>query len=62
VNSVTTPAATARDVQLPVVQAQVEVGDQRRDGAERLERRRQEISFDGLGGYLDDLADRPPTT
>src|SRR5262245_7892617 len=51
--------APARDVQLTVVEAQVQVRDQRRYRAEWLERWRQQVRVSGLCGYLDHLAHGP---
>ena len=51
--------APARDVEVPIVQAEVDVGHQRRHSAERLERRRQQVRVGRLGGDLNDLLRLP---
>ena len=55
------PAGTPRGhVQGPVVDGQVDVGDQWRYRAERLQHRRQRGSVGRLRRYVDHLRDRPP--
>src|SRR3954468_4387631 len=51
--------APARDVEEAVVDRQVYVGDQRRDGSERLEGWWQEVGVGRVGGGRDGLF-RPP--
>src|SRR5580704_5733378 len=51
--------AETRDVQKFVVEAQVDVGNQRRHRLERLERGRQQAFIGGLGGDFDHLANFP---
>ena len=51
--------APAGDVEEAVVDRQVDVGDQRRDGSERLEGGWQEVGVGRLGGDRDHLV-RPP--
>jgi hypothetical protein len=51
--------APARDVEEAIVEREVDVGDERRDGLEALEERRQLRRVGGLGGDGDDLLDRP---
>ena len=51
--------APARDVQVAIVHREIDVGDERRDGLESLEERRQLLGVGGLGRDLDDLLDGP---
>ena len=51
--------APARDVEHAVVDGEVDVGDQRRDGAEGLQRGRQQLRVRGLGRDRDHLVARP---
>ena len=51
--------APARHVQHPVVDRQVDVGDERRNGPEPLQERRQHLGFGWLGWDGDHLLDPP---
>ena len=51
--------APAGNVEEAVVHRQVDVGDQRSDGLEALQHRRQQVGIGGLGRDLDDLFHRP---
>ena len=53
------PVPQQDDVEEPVVQRQVDVGDQRRHGAEALQQRRQQVRVGRLGRNLDHLPDAP---
>jgi hypothetical protein len=53
------PRAPARHIQEAIVQGEVDVGHQGRDGAEVLQDRREPIGVRRLRRDLDDLADRP---
>ena len=55
------PRAPAGDVQEPVVEREIDVGDQRRHGLEALQQRRQLFGIGGLGGDLDHLSNLPRT-
>src|SRR5689334_13308750 len=51
--------APAGDVEVPIVQAEVNVRHQRRHGAEGLQRGRQQVCAGWLSGNLDDLLRLP---
>src|SRR5687768_3273095 len=54
-------AAEAAHVEEAVVEREIDVRDQRRNGLETLEQRRELRRIGRLGGYLDDLARLPAT-
>ena len=51
--------AKARDIEESIVEREVDVGDERRRGAETLEERRQIVGGRRLGGNLDRFVDAP---
>src|SRR6266851_9911239 len=51
--------APTRDIKEPVVEREIDVGDQRRDRLEAFEQRRQDFRIGRFGGNLDDLLDPP---
>jgi hypothetical protein len=48
----------AGDVEEPVVDRQIDIGNERGDCLEAFEQRRPDIRIGGFGGNLDDLLDR----
>src|SRR5688572_4312548 len=51
--------APARDIQEPVVEGEIDVGDERRDRLEAFEHRRQDVRIGRFRRNLYDFLDRP---
>src|SRR5438093_1549802 len=51
--------APARDIQKPIVEREIDVGDERRHRLEAFQERRQVVGLGWLGGNLDHLSHFP---